>query len=166
MQGRYGTDTLSKFLLICGLVVVLFSSFSSSDTVRMIWYVVGWALIIYCYYRMFSRNVTKRYAENQAFLARTYKMRSFFKQQLELMKQRRIYHIYTCPGCRQKIRIPRGKGKIEVRCPKCGVTFVKKIDWFIRLTNRMYISFHVDIITQITKIYLILNFLFSTKKHR
>ena len=107
MQGRYGTDTLSEFLLICGLVVVLFSSFSSSDTVRMIWYVVGWALIIYCYYRMFSRNVTKRYAENQAFLARTYKMRSFFKQQLELMKQRRIYHIYTCPGCRQKIRIPR-----------------------------------------------------------
>ena len=72
MQGRYGTDTLSQFLLICGLVVVLFSSFSSSDTVRMIWYVVGWALIIYCYYRMFSRNVTKRYAENQAFLARTY----------------------------------------------------------------------------------------------
>ena len=72
MQGRYGTDTLSKFLLICGLVVVLFSSFSSSDTVRMIWYVVGWALIIYCYYRMFSRNVTKLYAENQAFLARTY----------------------------------------------------------------------------------------------
>lgn len=126
MQGRYGTDTLSKFLLICGLVVVLFSSFSSSDTVRMIWYVVGWALIIYCYYRMFSRNVTKRYAENQAFLARTYKIRSFFKQQMELMKQRRIYHIYTCPGCRQKIRIPRGKGKIEVRCPKCGVTFVKK----------------------------------------
>ena len=82
MQGRYGTDTLSKFLLICGLVVVLFSSFSSSDTVRMIWYVVGWALIIYCYYRMFSRNVTKRYAENQAFLARTYKIRSFFKQQM------------------------------------------------------------------------------------
>ena len=42
----------------------------------------------------------------------------------------------------------------------------EKIDWFIRLTNRMYISFHVDIITQITKIYLILNFLFRTKKHR
>ena len=124
MQGRYGTDTLSKFLLICGLVVVLFSSFSSSDTVRMIWYVVGWALIIYCYYRMFSECDETLCGESGISCA-TYKMRSFFKQQLELMKQRWIYQIKTCPGCRQKIRIA-GKRKIEVRCPKCGVTFVKK----------------------------------------
>lgn len=126
MQGRYGADTLSKFLLICGLVVVLLSSFSSRDSIRMFFYILGWALIIYCYYRMFSRNTTKRYAENQAFLARTYKGRCYFQKQKELMKQRKLYHIYTCPGCKQKIRIPRGKGKIEVRCPKCGETFVKK----------------------------------------
>lgn len=117
MQGRYGTDTLSKFLLICGLVVVLFSSFSSSDTVRMIWYVVGWALIIYCYYRMFSRNVTKRYAENQAFLARTYKIRSFFKQQLELMKQRRstIFILAPDAGRRSGSRGEKERSKSGVR---------------------------------------------------
>ena len=122
MQGRYGADELCRFLTALGLILIVVNLFVRSGILS---YVVL-AILIYCYYRMFSRNVTKRYAENQAFLARTYKMRSFFKQQLELMKQRRIYHIYTCPGCRQKIRIPRGKGKIEVRCPKCGVTFVKK----------------------------------------
>ena len=122
MQGRYGADQLSRFLTAIGLVLIILNLFVHSNAIT---YLVM-ALLVYCYYRMFSRNVTKRYAENQAFLARTYKIRSFFKQQLELMKQRRIYHIYTCPGCRQKIRIPRGKGKIEVRCPNCGVNFVKK----------------------------------------
>ena len=104
MQGRYGADTLSKVLLGAGLIVVL----------------------IYCYFRIFSRNVSKRYAENQAFLAKTYKIRMFFQRQKSIWKQRKVYHIYKCPGCKQKIRIPRGKGKIEIRCPKCGTTFIKK----------------------------------------
>lgn len=89
-------------------------------------YILGWAAIIYCYFRIFSKNITKRYAENQKYLAKTYKLRSFFYKQKELMKQRKVYHIYKCPSCKQKIRIPRGKGKIEVRCPKCGTTFIKK----------------------------------------
>lgn len=89
-------------------------------------YIFGWVAIIYCYFRIFSKNITKRYAENQKYLAKTYKLRSFFYKQKELMKQRKVYHIYKCPSCKQKIRIPRGKGKIEVRCPKCGTTFIKK----------------------------------------
>ena len=68
----------------------------------------------------------KRYAENQAFLAKTYGIRNFFRKQKNIWQQRRVYHIYTCPSCKQKIRIPKGKGKIEVRCPKCGTTFIKK----------------------------------------
>ncbi len=126
MQGRNGVDSLSKFLLIAGVVVVLLSAMFGSHPAGMFFYFLGWVLIIYCYFRMFSRNVTKRYAENQAFLNKTYKIRSFFQKQINIWKQRRVYHIYTCPGCRQKIRIPRGKGKIEIRCPKCGTTFIKK----------------------------------------
>ncbi|OUP83676.1 hypothetical protein B5F07_10225 [Lachnoclostridium sp. An169] len=126
MQGRYGIDQFSKFLLILGVVVVLLSSFLSRNPVGLVFYLIGWALVIYCYFRMFSRNTSKRYAENQAFLAKTYKIRTFFSQQKNIWKQRRVYHIYTCPNCRQKIRIPRGKGKIEIRCPKCSTTFIKK----------------------------------------
>ena len=126
MQGRYGIDQFSKFLLILGVVVVLLSLFLSRNPVGLVFYLIGWALVIYCYFRMFSRNTSKRYAENQAFLAKTYKIRTFFSQQKNIWKQRRVYHIYTCPNCRQKIRIPRGKGKIEIRCPKCSTTFIKK----------------------------------------
>lgn len=125
MQGRYGVDTFSKFLLVVGLVVVLLSSFIGGRAVDTICYVVGWAVIIYCYYRMFSKNVTKRYAENQTFLAKTYKIRCFFQSKKNEWKQRKVYHIYKCPSCGQKIRIPKGKGKIEVRCPKCTTTFIK-----------------------------------------
>ena len=100
MQGRYGVDPFCRFLLVAGLVVVFLSAFLGNGAVGMIFYLLGWVLIIYCYFRMFSRNVSKRYAENQAFLAKTYS--------------------------KQKIRIPRGKGKIEIRCPKCGTTFIKK----------------------------------------
>ena len=126
MQGRYGVDTFCRFLLVAGLIVVFLSAFLGSSVVGMIFYLLGWVMIIYCYFRMFSRNVSKRYAENQAFLAKTYKIRSFLQKQKNIWNQRRVYHIYTCPNCRQKIRIPRGKGKIEIRCPKCGTTFIKK----------------------------------------
>lgn len=126
MQGRYGIDQLSKFLLITGLAVVLLSAFFGKTAVSMLLYIFGWGVVIYCYFRIFSRNVQKRYAENQAYLMKTYKIRNWFQNQKNIWQQRKVYHIYTCPSCKQKIRIPKGKGKIEVRCPKCGTTFIKK----------------------------------------
>lgn len=125
MQGRYGVDQFSRFLLILGLIAVFVSSVFMDNIVGIAFYMSGWALLIYCYFRIFSRNVQKRYAENQVFLMRTYKVRVFFQKQINIWQQRRTHHIYTCPSCRQKIRIPRGKGRIEVRCPKCGTTFIK-----------------------------------------
>lgn len=128
MQGRYGVlDTLGKVLLVLGLVLAFFAPvFSGDHVIGMVFYLFGWGCLIYAYFRMFSRNVRKRYDENVRFLNKTAKIRGFFKSQKNLMAQRKDYHIYTCPGCKQKIRIPRGKGKIEIRCPKCGTTFIKK----------------------------------------
>jgi DNA-directed RNA polymerase subunit RPC12/RpoP len=126
MQGRYGLDQLSKFLLVTGLTVVLLSAFFRETAVSMLFYILGWAIVIYCYFRVFSRNVSKRYAENQAYLMKTCKIRNWVQNQKNIWQQRKVYHIYTCPSCKQKIRIPKGKGKIEVRCPKCGATFIKK----------------------------------------
>ena len=87
---------------------------------------LSWALIIYAYFRVFSRNIYKRSAENQWYLNKTYKLRTFLLKQKNLMQQRKTHHIYKCPVCKQKIRVPRGKGRIEIRCPRCNATFIKK----------------------------------------
>ena len=122
MAGRYGADPFSRFLSGCIVALLVVNLFVRTH----ILYWLAVILLIYTYYRMFSRNISRRYAENQAFLAKTYGIRGFFRKQKNIWKQRKDYHIYTCPGCRQKIRIPRGKGRIEIRCPKCGKTFIKK----------------------------------------
>ncbi len=122
MQGRYGMDYLGRFTIILGLAAIVLSVFVDSAILS----VFAWACIIYTYFRMFSRNIYKRSAENQAFLAKTYKIRCFFSRQKDLMAQQKTHHIYKCPTCRQKIRVPRGKGRIEIRCPKCNTRFIKK----------------------------------------
>lgn len=121
MYGRYGVDSFGKCLLGIGIAAAAATWFS--DT----WFfpVLSWACIIYTYFRMFSKNIYKRSAENRVYLAKTYRLRCFFARQKNMLEQRKTHHIYKCPSCKQKIRIPRGKGRIEIRCPKCSATFIK-----------------------------------------
>ena len=125
MAGRYGTDRLNQFMLIVLLVCAVINMFIRNGYVSML--LTSWEilLIVFSYIRMFSRNLTKRYAENQKYLAVENKVRHFFGQKKYIQQQRKDYHIYSCPNCKQKIRIPKGKGKVSVRCPKCGTEFVK-----------------------------------------
>ena len=125
MAGRYGNDKLNQFMMAVFLgcaVLNLFGRNAYASTVLNSWECL---LILLVYIRMFSRNISKRYAENQKYLALENRLRRFFGQKRYLMQQRKEYHIYKCPGCKQKIRIPRGKGKISIRCPKCGEEFIK-----------------------------------------
>ncbi|MBS6117373.1 MAG: hypothetical protein KH896_03650 [Clostridiales bacterium] len=126
MQGRYGVDDLAKFTMGAAFVCVLLSIFTGRSNMGALLDTLGLAAIIYTYFRIFSRNIQKRYEENQWFLARTAKLRLRFQKEKSLMAERKTNHIYTCPGCGQKIRIPRGKGKIEIDCPKCHTKFVKR----------------------------------------
>lgn len=122
MQGRYGVDQFSRFLLGAAMAVVVLSLFLRSA----VWDVILFALIIYSYYRMFSRNIQKRYEENRKYLQATEGVRrkwSSFKRDMSI---RKTHHIYRCPQCRQKIRVPRGRGKIAIRCPKCNTEFIRK----------------------------------------
>ena len=121
MYGRYGVDTLGKYSLGAGLVTMVLSIVFDSYTLSLL----SWFFIILTYFRMFSRNLYKRSSENQTFLNKTYKLRTWFGNQKNMMAQRKTHHIYRCPGCKQKIRVPRGKGRIEIRCPKCHTTFIK-----------------------------------------
>lgn len=121
MIGRYGVDAFGKFLL--GAVVVLWAInlFANSKLLY------SWALLlmIYAYFRMFSRNATKRYQENVKYLQLKNKVVARFKSEKSQLQQRKTHHIYRCPTCRQKIRIPRGKGRICITCPKCKTEFTK-----------------------------------------
>lgn len=122
MQGRYGQDQFSRFLLILGLICLAVNIFVRSS----ILYWVFWLLLIYTYFRMFSKNHAARYAENQRYLNATARFRYWFDQQKKLANERKYHHIYVCPKCRQKIRIPKGKGKIMVRCPRCHHEFQRR----------------------------------------
>ena len=122
MAGRYGLDSFGKCLLIVAIVLSLFAPLFRSELMNFI----AWILLIYTYFRIFSTNIYKRASENQLYLAKTYKIRTWVIKQKHLMQQRKTYHIYKCPTCKQKIRVPKGKGKIEISCPKCNTKFIKK----------------------------------------
>ena len=114
MVGRYGTDKLNMVILSAGLVVCLVSTFIDSATVNLLLTAVSYGLMIWALYRSFSRNTYKRFQENRKFL-----------QLIDRVKDRE-HRYYDCPKCRQVVRVPRGKGKIAITCPKCKERFVKK----------------------------------------
>ena len=94
--------------------------------VASIMYYLSLATLVYTYYRMFSRNIYKRASENQNFLNKTADIRRKINNQKSLFKQRKVYRIYKCPTCKQKVRVPKGKGKISIHCPKCDTYFIKR----------------------------------------
>ncbi|CRZ35761.1 hypothetical protein DFR55_1262 [Herbinix hemicellulosilytica] len=122
MMGRYGIDDLGRFLLGMALIILLMSRFF----LRTALYAVSLSVLIIVYYRIFSKNINSRYRENQAFLNYKNKLINFIRKQKYIFKQRRIYRIYKCPGCGQKIRIPKGKGRVQITCPKCKTDFIRK----------------------------------------
>ena len=122
MSGRYGADQLSKFMLGVCVVCIVLNMFT-----RIRWfYLLSLVLIGICYFRMLSRNFAKRSAENEKYMSMVWKIKRKFQQTKNRVIQSKDFHIYKCPSCGQKIRIPRGKGKICITCPKCRQEFEKK----------------------------------------
>lgn len=114
MVGRYGTDKLNMTLLGIGVALCVISLFINAPLVNVILTLGSYILMIYALFRSFSRNTYKRYQENRRYL-----------QLLDRIKDRQ-HRYYPCPRCRQIVRVPRGKGKISITCPKCKEKFVKK----------------------------------------
>ena len=114
MAGRYGTDKLNMVLLTTGLVVSLAGLFVRLPVLNLCFMLLSYGLVGLTLYRTFSRNTYKRYQENRRFL-------QFF----EKLKDRQ-HRYYKCPRCHQQVRVPKGKGKISITCPKCKEKFVKK----------------------------------------
>ena len=121
MSGRYGFDQLNGFLCILSLILVVLGAWLSGFL-----YWVGLALLLWCYYRMLSRNIQKRYAENSKYLSLQNQVTDWLARQKLRFDQRKVYRYFKCPHCKQSIRVPRGRGRISITCPKCGTSFIKK----------------------------------------
>ncbi len=122
MMGRYGNDQLNQFIFIAAIISMVIELITHWS----LFYIFALVLLIYGYVRAFSKDINKRYEQNMKFLEKKDAILNRFRKEKYYAAQRKEYHIYTCPQCRQKIRIPRGKGKISITCPKCRTSFIKK----------------------------------------
>lgn len=114
MAGRYGTDKLNMMLLSIALILSLAAIFIRNSWVNLILTTLSYSIMFWCIFRCFSRNTYKRYQENRKYL-----------RFLERIKDR-DHRYYNCPRCRQPVRVPKGKGKIAITCPRCKEKFIKK----------------------------------------
>ena len=114
MAGRYGNDKLNNAILGVGVVLCLVSLFIRNSLVKMILTTLAFVLLFWANFRTFSRNTYKRYPENRRYL----RLRDQIKD--------KEHRYYSCPRCRQTVRVPKGKGKIAITCPKCAEKFIKK----------------------------------------
>jgi DNA-directed RNA polymerase subunit RPC12/RpoP len=114
MQGRHGTDKLNMWILGTGVVLCVLTLLIPIPQVDLLLTIISYGCMFWALFRMFSRNTYRRYQENRRFL-----------QMLSRIKDRQ-HRYYKCPKCRQTVRVPKGKGKIAIACPKCKEKFIRK----------------------------------------
>ncbi len=145
MAGRYGLDSLGKFTLIAAVVIMVINMFFGNGLLS----ILEWALLIVTIFRMFSKNHSKRAEENATYNEYAAKVKNWFSSRRRIEDKQNGQQsqssqsqgsqssqftaqedasvcIFSCPNCGQKIRVPKGKGKIQITCPKCGTSFVEK----------------------------------------
>jgi hypothetical protein len=125
MAGRYGADQLGRALSVVCCVLALVALIGSKTFLAFLWY-PALALMIYNYFRMFSRNFYKRQAENQWYLEHTEGLRRKFHLMRDQFQQRRDYKFFSCPNCKTTVRVPKGKGTLNITCPRCREKFTRK----------------------------------------
>ena len=133
MVGRNGADQLSMALLWTGLIINLLSSIIGSIQGSPIWALLGMALgligfasYVYCIFRIFSRNVEKRRAENRRYVTMMEKRSTERRQARVRFQNRKKYKYFKCPGCKAWLRLSRGKGVVTVTCSRCHTSFTQK----------------------------------------
>lgn len=114
MYGRYGTDRLNNVILITGVIACIIGLFVNNALFSLLLTLVSYGCMFWAVFRSMSRNTYKRYQENRR-----------FSLLLERLRDRN-HRYFTCPKCRQSVRVPKGKGKIAITCPKCRERFIKK----------------------------------------
>jgi ribosomal protein S27E len=145
MEGRYGSDQLNTYLLALAILLTLIGRFGVDHIWGNILTLIGYIPLITVIYRMFSKNIQKRSMENYRFAMlispvylrfknlqnkiQTRWRKSHPKKSRSAQAQweeRKKYRYFTCPSCKNKMKVPRGKGKIRITCKYCGHKFEKR----------------------------------------
>lgn len=128
-KGMNGFDKFGIFTWSVSLAFFIATIFSHSFVV----YLIAVFFLVVSVFRLFSKNTDKRYLEEQRFLKFFYNIKYFFIDTKNFFKRKRFasskdtsYKYFSCPKCAQKIRVPKGHGKVEISCPKCGEKFIKR----------------------------------------
>ena len=119
MRGRNGADELGIVVLGMALVLLLVSLLAHA------WWLAAIALLPLAYvcWRLSSTNISARESENRAFLSALVDTGAWLRNPPEAIHEMRTYRHLSCPSCHQRVRVPRGKGRIRVTCPTCGDKF-------------------------------------------
>ena len=129
MYGRNGMDQLNVALLRVYLgifIVQMVCSLAKLGVGARICELLLWPLMVLIFFRMFSKKLNKRRAENLKYTTMRYQTAIKWNKWKTHLKQKKDYRFFKCPACTQKVRVPKGHDKIEVTCPKCRERFVRK----------------------------------------
>ena len=122
MYGRYGTDSLNRFLTVLWLFTAVFNTFLHSFLLHIFEFV----LCFFVFFRMLSRNFVKRRKENATYYRISSKVKGAFRHFAVRIRERNTTRFFSCPYCKAPIRMPKKIGKFNIRCGKCGQTFQKE----------------------------------------
>lgn len=121
MYGRYGYDELSHCLSMVALACLIAGLFVWPGVLSSI------ALVLYVIVmvRTYSKNITKRQRERDGYLRMTAPVRNWSSLQKRKFSERKTHRYFKCSQCKTSLRVPKGKGKIKIHCPKCGAEIIK-----------------------------------------
>jgi len=122
MMGRNGGDQLSMGLLLLSFLISIVAGLANQPIISYVSYIP----FLISMFRMFSKDINKRRMENYKFMILISPLYSWFTKKTNKLKSRKTYKYYKCPNCKQNLRLPKGKGKLNITCSKCKTKFVKK----------------------------------------
>ncbi len=128
MYGRYGIDKLGYAIIIVSMVLSLTSSLigAVSETASYVLWIISYILLGVEIFRMFSRNLYARRRENERFIGIWKPIKKWFKLQYNRIKDIKTHHYFSCPNCKNNLRVPKGRGTITITCPVCKTKFDRK----------------------------------------
>ena len=126
----YGFDGMSSFLLFISVILNLVTGMWPSQAVNN-FNLISYLPLLGCIFRVFSRNHERRAHENECFLKLARPLCENIIEKREEQAEAKLFRFFKCPVCKQKLRVPKGKGKVEITCPKCGNKFIKKAQGFV-----------------------------------